>query len=35
MKSCSSRKGSRQEMGNYEFNWSGLSDPTCNSTIIS
>ena len=24
MKSCDSRKGSGQEMGNYEFNWSGL-----------
>ena len=24
MKSCGSRKGSGREMGNYEFNWSGL-----------
>ena len=24
MKSCGFRKGSGREMGNYEFNWSGL-----------
>ena len=34
MKSCGSRKGSRREMGNYEFNWSGLSQGSVDNKLL-